>query len=73
MENNEDLEIDLLRLGRFVLSKWIIIIFSGVVFALLAFSYKYFAFKYSSVPLAELDKQFEIEIVEEQLDTQENS
>ena len=68
MENNEDLEIDLLRLGRFVLSKWIIIIFSGVVFALLAFSYKYFAFKYSSVPLAELDKQFEIEIVEEQLD-----
>ena len=68
MENNEDLEIDLLRLSRFVLSKWIIIIFSGVVFALLAFSYKYFAFKYSSVPLAELDKQFEIEIVEEQLD-----
>ena len=68
MENNEDLEIDLLRLGRFVLSKWIIIIFSGAVFALLAFSYKYFAFKYSSVPLAELDKQFEIEIVEEQLD-----
>ena len=68
MENNEDLEIDLLRLGRFVLSKWIIIIFSGVVFALFAFSYKYFAFKYSSVPLAELDKQFEIEIVEEQLD-----
>ena len=68
MENNEDLEIDLLRLGRFVLSKWIIIIFSGVLFALLAFSYKYFAFKYSSVPLAELDKQFEIEIVEEQLD-----
>ena len=68
MENNEDLEIDLLRLGRVVLSKWIIIIFSGVVFALLAFSYKYFAFKYSSVPLAELDKQFEIEIVEEQLD-----
>ena len=45
MENNEDLEIDLLRLGRVVLSKWIIIIFSGVVFALLAFSYKYFAFK----------------------------
>ena len=68
MENNEDLEIDLLRLGRVVLSKWIIIIFSGVLFALLAFSYKYFAFKYSSVPLAELDKQFEIEIVEEQLD-----
>ena len=68
MDNNEDLEIDLLRLCRYILSKWMVILFSGVVFALLAFSYKYFGFKYSSVPLAELDKQFEVEFIEEQLD-----
>lgn len=68
MDNNEDLEIDLLRLCRYILSKWMVILFSGVVFALLAFSYKYFGLKYSSVPLAELDKQFEVEFVEEQLD-----
>lgn len=68
MDSNEDIEIDLLRLCRFILSKWKIILFSGVLFALLGFSYKYLGFKYSSVPLAELDKQFEVEFVEAQLD-----
>ena len=68
MDNNEDIEIDLLRLCRFILSKWKIILFSGVLFALLGFTYKYLGFKYSSVPLAELDKQFEVEFVEAQLD-----
>ena len=68
MDNNEDFELDVFRLCRFVLSKWLVISLSAVVFAMLAVSYKYFSFKNSSVPLAELDKQFEIEVFEEQLD-----
>lgn len=60
MDNNEDIEIDLFRLCRFILSKWKIILFSCVLFAMLGFTYKYLSFKYSSVPLAELDKQFEV-------------
>jgi len=60
MDSNEDIEIDLLRLCRFILSKWKIILFSCVLFSLLGFSYKYLSFKYSSVPSVELDNQFEV-------------
>ena len=60
MANNEEIEIDLVRLGRYVLSKWKVILFWGVVFSCLGFCYKFFAFKFSDVPLEELDKQFKI-------------
>lgn len=66
MGSNE--EIDLIRLGRYILSKWMIILFSCVVFACIGFSYKYLAFKFSSVPLEELDKQIKIVRAEKQVD-----
>ena len=53
MANNEEIEIDLVRLGRYVLSKWKVILFWGVVFSCLGFCYKFFAFKFSDVPLEE--------------------
>ena len=68
MGSNEEIEIDLIRLGRYILSKWMIILFSCVVFACIGFSYKFFAFKYSAVPLEELDKQFKIVRAEKQPD-----
>ena len=68
MANNEEIEIDLVRLGRYVLSKWKVILFWGVVFSCLGFCYKFFAFKFSDVPLEELDKQFKIVRDEKQPD-----
>ena len=68
MANNEEIEIDLVRLGRYVLSKWKVILFWGVVFSCLGFCYKFFAFKFSDVPLEKLDKQFKIVRDEKQPD-----
>ncbi|MCI6346374.1 MAG: hypothetical protein SPL83_04420 [Succinivibrio sp.] len=43
-EQNDEIEIDLLRLFRYILSKFKTLILLGVVFAVLGFSYKYCRF-----------------------------
>ena len=60
MANNEDIEIDLVRLSRYVHSKWKVILFWCFMFSCLGFCYKFFAFKLSDVPIEELDKQFKV-------------
>lgn len=54
-EQNDEIEIDLLRLFRYILSKFKTLILLGVVFAVLGFAYKYCRFEFSSTPLAEVN------------------
>lgn len=65
---NTEIEIDLVRLFKFILSKWKVLLVSGVVLSVLAFSYKFYGFNYSKVPLAQINKLFDIERLEKQPD-----
>ena len=65
---NTEIEIDLVRLFKFILSKWKVLLVSGVILSVLAFSYKFYGFNYSKVPLAQINKQFDIERLEKQPD-----
>lgn len=67
-EQNEEIEIDLLRLFRFILSKFKTLLILGIVFAVLGFSYKYCRFEFSSTPLAEVNNLFTIEKIEKEPD-----
>lgn len=67
-EQNDEIEIDLLRLFRYILSKFKTLILLGVVFAVLGFSYKYCRFQFSSTPLAEVNNLFTIEKIEKDPD-----
>ena len=62
-EQNTEVEIDLVRLFRFILSKYKILLISGIVFAALACAYKFCRFEFSSTPLENVDKLFTIERV----------
>ena len=62
-EQNTEVEIDLVRLFRFILSKYKILLISGIVFAALACAYKFCRFEFSSTPLEDVDKLFTIERV----------
>lgn len=62
-EQNTEVEIDLVRLFRFILSKYKILLISGIVFAALACAYKFCLFEFSSTPLEDVDKLFTIERV----------
>lgn len=62
-EQNSEVEIDLVRLFRFILSKYKILLISGIVFAALACAYKFCRFEFSSTPLEDVDKLFTIERV----------
>lgn len=62
-EQNTEVEIDLVRLFRFILSKYKILLISGIVFATLACAYKFCRFEFSSTPLEDVDKLFTIERV----------
>ena len=53
----------LVRLFRFILSKYKILLISGIVFAALACAYKFCRFEFSSTPLEDVDKLFTIERV----------
>lgn len=65
---NTEIEIDLVRLFKFILSKWKVLLVSGVILSVLAFSYKFYGFNYSKVPLAQINKLFDIERLEKQQD-----
>lgn len=65
---NTEIEIDLVRLFKFILSKWKVLLVSGVILSVLAFSYKFYGFNYSKVPLAQINKLFDIERLEKQTD-----
>lgn len=65
---NTEIEIDLVRLFKYILSKWKVLLLSGVILSILAFSYKFYGFNYSKVPLAQINKLFEIERLEKQPD-----
>lgn len=65
---NTEIEIDLVRLFKFILSKWKVLLVSGVILSVLAFSYKFYGFNYSKVPLAQINKLFDIESLEKQPD-----
>lgn len=65
---NTEIEIDLVRLSKFILSKWKVLLVSGVILSVLAFSYKFYGFNYSKVPLAQINKLFDIERLEKQPD-----
>ena len=65
---NTEIEIDLVRLFKFILSKWKVLLVSGVILSVLAFSYKFYGFNYSKVPLAQINKLFDIEGLEKQTD-----
>ena len=65
---NTEIEIDLVRLFKFILSKWKVLLVSGVILSVLAFSYKFYGFNYSKVPLAQINKLFDIERWEKQPD-----
>ena len=67
-EQNEEIEIDLLRLFRFILSKFKTLLILGIVFAVLGFSYKYCRFEFSSTPLADVNNLFTIEKIEKEPD-----
>ena len=67
-EQNDEIEIDLLRLFRYILSKFKTLILLGVVFAVLGFAYKYCRFEFSSTPLAEVNNLFTIEKIEKEPD-----
>lgn len=62
-EQNTEVEIDLVRLFRFILSKYKILLIAGIVFAALACAYKFCRFEFSSTPLEDVDKLFTIERV----------
>lgn len=62
-EQNTEVEIDLVRLFKFILSKYKILIITGIVFAALACAYKFCRFEFSSTPLEDVDKLFTIERV----------
>lgn len=62
-EQNTEVEIDLVRLFRFILSKYKILLITGIVFAALACAYKFCRFEFSSTPLEDVDKLFTIERV----------
>lgn len=65
---NTEIEIDLVRLFKYILSKWKVLLVSGVILSVLAFSYKFYGFNYSKVPLAQINKLFDIERLEKQPD-----
>lgn len=65
---NTEIEIDLARLFKFILSKWKVLLVSGGILSVLAFSYKFYGFNYSKVPLAQINKLFDIERLEKQPD-----
>ena len=65
---NTEIEIDLVRLFKFILSKWKVLLASGVILSVLAFSYKFYGFNYSKVPLAQINKLLDIERLEKQPD-----
>lgn len=65
---NTEIEIDLVRLFKFILSKWKVLLVSGVILSVLAFSYKFYGFNYSKVPLDQINKLFDIERLEKQPD-----
>lgn len=65
---NTEIEIDLVRLFKFILSKWKVLLVSGVVLSVLAFSYKFYSFNYSKLPLIQINKLFDIERLEKQPD-----
>lgn len=65
---NTEIEIDLVSLFKFILSKWKVLLVSGVILSVLAFSYKFYGFNYSKVPLAQINKLFDIERLEKQPD-----
>ena len=60
-DNIEDIEIDLVRLFNYLLSKYKIHLILAVIFSLLFFSYKFYKFEFSAVPLEEINKLFTIE------------
>ena len=62
-EQNTEVEIDLVRLFRFILSKYKILLITGILFATLACAYKFCRFEFSSTPLEDVDKLFTIERV----------
>ena len=62
-EQNTEVEIDLVRLFRFILSKYKILLITGIVFAALACAYKFCRFEFSSTPLEDVDKLITIERV----------
>lgn len=62
-EQNTEVEIDLVRLFRFILSKYKTLLITGIVFAALACAYKFSPFEFSSTPLEDVDKLFTIERV----------
>lgn len=62
-DNIEDIEIDLVRLFKYLLSKYKIHLILAVIFSLLFFSYKFYKFEFSEVPLEEINKLFTIEKV----------
>lgn len=62
-EQNTEVEIDLVRLFRFILSNYKILLITGIVFAALACAYKFCRFEFSSTPLEDVDKLFTIERV----------
>lgn len=62
-EQNTEVEIDLVRLFRFIFSKYKILLITGIVFAALACAYKFCRFEFSSTPLEDVDKLFTIERV----------
>lgn len=62
-EQNTEVEIDLVRLFKFILSKYKILLITGIVFAALACAYKFCRFEFSSTPLEDVDKLFTIERV----------
>lgn len=62
MDNrNEEIEIDLVRMAKYLISKWKIVLVLGIIFAALGFTFKFLNYQLSSVPLAEVDKLFKIE------------
>lgn len=65
---NTEIEIDLVRLFKYILSKWKVLLVSGVILSVLAFSYKFYGVNYSKVPLAQINKLFDIERLEKQPD-----
>ncbi len=60
-ENAEDIEIDLVRLFKYLLSKYKAHLLLGVVFSVLLFSYKFYKFEYSDIPLEEVNNLFTIQ------------
>ena len=65
---NTEIEIDLVRLFKFILSKWKVLLVSGVVLSVLAFSYKFYSFNYSKLPLSQINQLFDIERLGKQPD-----